>query len=100
MELKKIARKMRIEARQTGKSQVSLENGLTLTLRWHKKAHTWALSLTRLYRQAPQQEQDDCLRDFNIPADRQWQPMYRHGYGIIRFTWREEVPVQAHFLNQ
>jgi hypothetical protein len=96
MNLKEIAETLRMIAETTGGpvQHKDKDTGLTITLQADLKTGMWTLSLTKLYRQASEQEREECKRAFGVPKDHDWTPLYRNGWGIIRYTWLEKQAEQ------
>jgi hypothetical protein len=92
MNLNEIAKTLRTTVEVTGgpAQHKDRDTGLTLTLQADLKSGMWTLSLTKLYRQASQEEREACKEAFNVPKNHDWTPLYTKGWGIIRYAWLEQ----------
>lgn len=96
MDLNEIAKVLRTTVELNGGpvQHKDKETGLTITLQADLKTGMWTLSLTKLYRQASEKEREVCKQAFGVPKDHDWTPLYKHGWGIIRYSWLEKKAEQ------
>ena len=77
-------------------AQHTTKSELTITLKYADThgQRFWTLSLTKRHSQATSEEREKATEAFQVPNDAQWAPTYKRGYGIIRYTWIEELAEQ------